>query len=173
MKQHRPDPSAPAEPERAGTAQPTAPSPRERTRRRMIALAPLAVIAAAPVTNTACDPAPEPYCSETPRDTQLESLYADAAWQEQAGTLSVLLELNVSGAYPLDLGETFSVFGGTLEQTDAQGTAVSLQIAPDQGTTQIRVVGSLVCLGTSAAFTVIVDLTTPAEAGAAIPTTIE
>jgi len=173
MSQHRRGPNAPPEPDGAGVAEPPALTARERTRRRMLALAPLVVVAAAPVTNTACDPAPEPYCSETPRDMQLESVYADAAWQDEAGTLTVMLELSVSSAYPLELGETFSVFGGTLEQTDAQGNGSRLKISPDQGTTQIRVLGTLVCMGSSSAFTVIVDLTTPAEAGAEIPTTIQ
>jgi hypothetical protein len=164
-------PTEPPEPATPGeSAEPLA---RERARRRMLALAQLCVVAAAPVTNTACDPAPEPYCAESTDADRSASLYADAAWVDDGGTLLVSLELGVSSAYPLSLGDTFSVFGGTLEQTTTQGSGVALRILPDDGTTQIRVLGSLLCDGMSSPFDVFLDVSATAQAGAEIPTTIQ
>ncbi len=174
MKEHGEKPAG--NPNPAGTTVPNEPAARtarERTRRRMLALAPLVVVAAAPVTNTACDPAPEPYCSETPREMQLESLYAEASSVDEGGQLYVVLALSVSSAYPLGLGQTFSVFGGTLVEGAPVSGGFTLRITPDPGATQIRAVGALTCMGAESTFTVIMDLTAVAEAGAAIPTSVE
>ena len=150
------------------------PPPHERARRRMLALARLCVVAAAPVTNTACDPAPEPYCAQSSDADRRASLYADAVWSDESGILLVSLELQVSSLYPLSLGGSVSVVGGTLEETVATAANVlSIKILPDGGTTELRVLGTLGCQGASTAFTVTLDLAGVAEAGAEIPTSID
>jgi hypothetical protein len=156
----------PGEPATGSTA-------RERVRRRMLALAPLCVVAAAPLTNAACDPAPDPYCSQATPEVQRQSLYADARWIAEGGTPRVELDLSLSGVYPLVLGESFSVVGGTLEQRSPVGSGVALTIQPDPGASELRVSGTLNCQGSGTAFTAILALSTPAEAGVAIPTTIQ
>ena len=146
---------------------------RERVRRRMLALAPLCVVAAAPLTNAACDPAPDPYCSQATPDVQRQSLYADARWVAEGGTPLIELDLSLSSVYPLGLGTSFSVVGGTLAQSTPVGSGMKLTITPDAGASELRVSGTLTCQGSGTAFTAILALSTPAEAGVSIPTTIQ
>jgi hypothetical protein len=172
------DSPMPAAPEAAAAepprAEPVAESPaRERVRRRMLALAPLCVVAAAPLTNTACDPAPDPYCSQATPEIERSSLYADARWVAEGGAPVVELDLSLSGLYPLELGTSFAVVGGALQQSNPVGTGYTLTITPDPGASEIRVHGTLGCQGNGTSFIVVLALSTPAEAGVTIPTTIE
>ena len=149
-------------------------SVRERTRKRMVALGGLAAVAAMPLVNTACDPAPEPYCYRSDPTTWLASVRANATWVADGGVSLVELRLTTIGGYPLTIPEDFTVVGGTLQSTSAVSGGVALLVAPAAGATSVRVEASVDCEGSSATpFSVTLDVSGSPVGGAVVPTTIE
>jgi len=119
-------------------------SVRERVIQRFHKLAPLAVIAAVPVMNTACDPAPEPYCTEA-SSVWVAEVKAEAVWVDAGGgNLRIELTLTVNHEL-LSLSGTYTAQGGTVDTTkDVTGGQV-LDITPDAGVTEVTVSGSVDC----------------------------
>jgi len=139
----------------------------------MLALAPLVAVAATPLANTACDPAPEPYCTNTDRTTWLESVTAEAAWQAGSVPAAVVLTLSRLGPYPFSFESTFTVVGGSLISTETTSDGYRLTLGPDAGVTELRVNGQLLCEAATAALTVTLELSASPDAGTAIPTTVQ
>ena len=138
------------------------PSARERVVRRFRKLAPLAVIAAAPVLNTACDPAPEPYCTQ--EDSVLvANIVAQAVWVDAGGgAVRLQVTITVSQQY-MSLSGTYLVTGGTLDTTQNVTGGQVLDITPDSGVTEVVVTSDFLCTETGGTFQVKITWTgTPA-----------
>lgn len=119
-------------------------SVRERVIQRFHKLAPLAVIAAVPVMNTACDPAPEPYCTEA-SSVWVSEVQAEAVWVDAgAGKLAIELTLTVNHEL-LSLPGTYTAQGGTIDTTKDVTGGQLLSITPDAGVTELTVNGSVDC----------------------------
>ncbi|MBN2192440.1 MAG: hypothetical protein JW751_06455 [Polyangiaceae bacterium] len=175
MKERKgPAPSS-GSPDRSGSAAATrgARSVRERVYERWQSLAPLAVIAAAPLLNTACDPAPEPDCTES--RIWVGSIAASARWIDQNGSFRV--ELTISSDAPdISLASLEpSVDGGTVESTTFHaGTPAEyvLVITPGEAGS-LRVTATAECRAGASDFRVTLGpLGLPAD-GIAIPTEVE
>lgn len=147
---------------------PTRPPPRDRTRSLMKKLASYAVAAALPVTNTACDPAPDPYCDVAP-SRWTERVNVAATWVD-AGGGDLAIDLVSTSSYPVTASpRTPTVTGGRLGTSPDASTTV--RIVPDAGVTAVSASWTIDCEGYSATLHVELDLTGAATAGASVPVT--
>jgi hypothetical protein len=124
-------------------------SPRERVRRRVREMAPLAWLAATPLVNTACDPPPPPpLCEYSPSDWLAYDYggTVQAAWGEDNGERIVLLDAvgtDVPGPEPR-LPATYSIAGGSLLPSTS-AAPYRLRIRPDAGAQVITLEGTMSC----------------------------
>jgi len=123
-------------------------SVRDKVIRRFKKLAPVAVIAAAPVLNTACDPAPQPYCTQNDPSEWVANVKAEAVWIDGGGgVLEVQLTLTSSDQYALLAAEGYTAKGGTIDSTTFQNDGYVLVVTLDAAATELTVSGELNCDG--------------------------
>ncbi|MFO0757518.1 MAG: hypothetical protein U0359_13560 [Byssovorax sp.] len=160
---------------------PLAPSPpnaavRERVQARLQRLAKLAVIAAAPVLNTACDPAPDPYCQQSDAGTWKTDLSATAAWALVAdgGTdLQIEVKLTSTNNSVSASSSGYTATGGTISSSEATDTGVVIRVVPDAGATEIKVSGQIYCDTLTGSLDILLTPSGTPAAGAKVPATIQ
>lgn len=146
---------------------------RARVIRRFRKLAPVAVIAAAPVLNTACDPAPEPYCSEGDPADWVANLTASAAFiDDGAGGLKIQLTLTLQDAYAYLDTTSFVADGGTIDTMDGTSAEYNLTLTPNTGVTEMKVTGQLGCDGYPSPFEIALSWTGQPVAGDKVTATV-
>lgn len=147
---------------------------RALVRRRLAVLTRLAIVAAAPVANTACDPAPDPYCSDKLGGDYASELSATAVWTADPDGDGYVITLTVTSTDGMVAADPNAVTSGRaiLDDTGAPLT-FPLLIRPDDGATAVVVTGSVTCGSWYAAsFTATVDLSGEASEGASAPVTL-
>ena len=153
------------------------PNPRDSVRARLASLSRLAIVAAMPVTNTACDPSPEPYCTEKVGADWTSSVIATAVWTADPDGEGFVISLAITSDDMALSVLLRSATGATAIDTDTADTASALTspvlLRPDEGGTSVVVLGDLYCDGyATGAVTITVDTSgTPTE-GASAPTTV-
>ncbi len=153
-------------------------SPRERVRRRLIQFSKLAVIAAVPITNTACDPAPEPWpvdsasCLALDGEGRLSSVGARAEWVTVEDTLTARLELWVADGGSVTFVEDVEVEGGTgTVELGTDSSTLAVVVSPDSEAQEVTVHFQLACQGQVSDHAATLDVSEPVE-GAEIPLTL-
>lgn len=145
---------------------------RERVIHRFQKLGPIAVIAAAPVLNTACDPAPEPYCTEGDPADWVANITAEAVWIDDGmGGLQIQLTIQSEDAYAY-LTTNYTATGATVASSNQGETGQVLVLIPDSGVTEAKVAGELSCDGYPGPFTVTLTWTGTPAVGDTVTTSI-
>lgn len=145
-----------------------APSARERVIQRLKRLAPVAVLAAAPVLNTACDPAPEPYCSEGDPVDWVANVTAEAVWiDDGTGALKIQVTLKSTDQFAY-LPSSYTATGATIESTTPSETGDVLILVPNAAVTEAKIAGELSCEGYPGPFEVTLTWTGMPAAGDAV-----